>query len=529
MHCKSLRITSICSFLTLFVSMTHALGQSDSLLLNWVIEQALENNPAIQVSKSSIDIAAGNWQASFGEFNTSYHAYLNQSRSITPNTLDFREGIFGVTQQENAETRLLTYGLGASKKLYSGTILSSGLELSNFGKDNLYEKLLLAGRGELVTNRSGVYFTVTQPLLFGRGKKFNTADLRANKANIQAEKKQYVFEVSSILLDVVTAYVNYIAAQKNLEIQQQTEGAYQKVVHDLKRLVELDQLPRAELLFIQANASAQSRNRTFAENNLAFTRNLLGQVMGISQEAIQNLSKPPEQFPIQEVVLPDSGYLNQWVKKSLEARHDYKSFDELILANQITLDKSRQGLKPRLDLDLSIGYNGIYEGNGLGQFFQPFTKNVPGLNYSVGLSFDIAPKFDAEKGDIATNLAVLDQSKYQQQVLQNQIHLNVKRFYDQLRYFSNVVELSKQAVNFNEIALKNEFTKLKLGSSTVINVVQIQNNYVVSLNALNRALQDLNLAFFQFKFHTGTLLSVDESLNYSVDFIDLLQLPQINR
>lgn len=106
--------------------------------------------------------------------------------------------------------------------------------------------------------------------------------------------------------------------------------------------------------------------------------------------------------------------------------------------------------------------------------------------------------------------------------------MNVKRFYDQLRYFSSIVEFSKQAVQFNEVALRNEFIKLKLGSSTVINVVQIQNNYVVSLNALNRALQDLNLAFFQFKFATGTLLDVDEQLTFSIDFTKLTQLPRVN-
>jgi outer membrane protein TolC len=496
----------------------------DSLLLQQAVEVALERSPSVQASRQRLVAYEGYAQSARGIFNTSYSLFAEKSMSRTPSTIIFREGILGAPKVAYDEFRSFRYGLDASKLLSSGLVVSAGAGLTNYGKDDLYRRLLLAGRGELITNRATAYLNLSQPLLRGRGKSFQMAGVQMADFRLGAQAQQFYYDVSVEVLEVLLGYVDYVTALKNLEIQRQTEERFVSTVRDLDRLVELDALPRAETLFIRANTASQTNNRVYAENNLAYLRNALGARMGLGNGEISQLPMPTAAFPIEDISLPDTAYLSRWLDESLKARPDYQSLLQVIEANAVEVAFNRQRMQPRLDLHAGISYNGIHEGSGLSQYGASFATNVPGMNYSVGISMALAPAFDQEKGDLLASTAQLDAARHQAQALENGIHLNVKRYYDQLRYFQQVVVSARQAVGFNETALNNEYTKLKLGSSTVLNVVQIQNNYVLSLNALNRALQDLNTAFFLFKFHTGTLLERDGQSVW-VDYDRLLSLP----
>ncbi|HZI01879.1 MAG TPA: TolC family protein, partial [Flavisolibacter sp.] len=193
---------------------------------------------------------------------------------------------------------------------------------------------------------------------------------------------------------------------------------------------------------------------------------------------------------------------------------------------KIQVDVSQRRVQPRIDLNVNLGYNGIYEAATFDQYYRPFIQNIPGVNYSVGLNFGVAPRYDAAKGELATSVALEKQTENQAEALRNNILLNVKQYYDRVRYYSSVVASARQAIRYNETALNNEYTKLKLGSSTVVNVVQVQNNLVFSQTSLNQALEQLNEALLLFRFHTGTLVSSADGEQVSVDYGVIFGLPE---
>ena len=109
-------------------------------------------------------------------------------------------------------------------------------------------------------------------------------------------------------------------------------------------------------------------------------------------------------------------------------------------------------------------------------------------------------------------------------LLRNEIYFNIKKYYNRIINYNEIVSLYKDAVEFNEKALENESTKLKLGTSTVINVVQLQNNYTIAMGKLHEALLNLNTSIIYFRFHTGTLCELSEEFYITVNINNLFSL-----
>lgn len=150
------------------------------------------------------------------------------------------------------------------------------------------------------------------------------------------------------------------------------------------------------------------------------------------------------------------------------------------------------------------------------------------MNLSVGLVFNITPKFNLEKGQFIESLNVKKQQEGLKNELIRNVKLDVKNYFNQIIYYKNSVHFSKQAVDYNETAISNEYTKLKLGTSTVINVVQLQNNYATALKNYYNGLRNLYMAIAYFRFNTGTLIKIIDEKTFTVDTKLVFTLPIIN-
>ncbi len=499
----------------------------DYSALERVVTLAIEKNPRIRIADLDIQSQKGFAQQALGTFNPFLSFGLSQSSDLFPNTKAIREGLYvGTTPDPDFENFLLNYNLSVSKRFTNGLLLSPSLSLSNFGKDFNYQALDDAGLGKFITNRGSLYISATQPLLKGRGARYYRATLDVQRLNLNATQLSYINTSSLQILGVISAYLNYLSAWNALEIQKSVLENYKTFAIQLNELAEKDVIPKAELLFINANMTSQAALVAQAEGRYIAARNTMVELTGSGIDELDIASPVDTSFFVDNLVEPDSlTYVSFWMKKSLENRGDYLSAVKRIESNQVSLNFARNDNLPQLDLNVSVGYNGIYESNTFEQYFAPFYSNIPGMSYLAGVNFTLPLGRDATKGALKAAMA----NKETAEMFKTQIELNIKQnvstTFNQILAFNKAVEESKQAVGYNKQSIDNEYTKLKLGTSTVVNLIQVQSAYAFSQSALNNYLYSLNLALVQHRHQTGTLITADENGKLSIDLTTVFDLP----
>ena len=192
----------------------------------------------------------------------------------------------------------------------------------------------------------------------------------------------------------------------------------------------------------------------------------------------------------------------------------------------IGLEFSKKGMLPRLNLNFGAGYNGLYQAQNFDQYYRPLVSNLPGMSYSVGVSFDIAPRYDLQKGQRIQAMALKDIADSRLQYLQLQIKKDVRRDCDLLKFLLGATGSVQEAVEFSSKALENEKKKLGMGVSTAFNVALMQNSYLNALERRNSLLAQLNQAILQFKYDTGTLLDATGNSTFTVNSNQLFVMPQ---
>ena len=491
-------------FLQLAVGCTCIYGQS-GLSIQKVIEKTVEHNPQIKVNLQNIEYSKGSFRVARSDFNTDLLFNVLNSKGLYPNALDDPTKV--------TESRYWSYTVGASRKFTFGTVVTPSFSVLN--------------SNNALTNQGRAFISLEQPVLRGLGTGYNTANMRIAELNISSQEHRYLFSASQILSDALSAYVDYISAKLNLDVQQMTESSMSETVRQLKRLVELDAIPGSELIVSEANLSNQKTSTALAMNQLAYSKNQLATTMGMSLEEVDAMGDPMEYFPMTEsAILVDDIYTEKWIEESMKQRHDYLASANDLKASEISLSFSQKGMLPKLNLTLGAGYNGLYQTGNFDQYYRPYFSNLPGMSYNVGVAFDIAPRYDLQKGKKVQAMAQNEAATSYLQYVRLQITRDVRKDCNQLQYFLGATRSVSEAVDFSARALSNEKTKLELGSSTAFNVALMQNSY---LNALVRQIslfQQLNKAIIMFKYHTGTLVIATGGGNFTVNSQQLFVVPQ---
>jgi len=505
-------------------------GQNQQIFsqLETIIRLTLEKNPTIAAASARVKTSQGDFQSTQGEFNTNYSFNINQSLTKLPNTYDQREGLFGYNSTQSTTYDDFSYGIGLSKKLKYGTLIIPSFNINNYGKDVLYQNLSSINRTPLITNRSRVFLNLIQPLLLGFGKTYTTANIKIASIRLSEQENYYIYTVSEQLYYSLSTYLSYISSLNYLKIQTQFEEQYAHLLKDMTRLVELDAIPSGDILYLKAILANQQSYKLSAENNVKSVKFQLQATIGSTNQET-NTILPLNDFPIDSLLaIYDSTYLETIVAQSLSQRQDILALDNRIESNKLAVKIARKTIQPRLDLNIGVGYNGIFESTSRTDpqsYFNPYFQNIPGMNYSIGVTMDIAPKFDYQRGQLVAATGILEQNENSKTALSNSISMNIKRYYNEMMYYKDIVKLTKDAVLLNQNAVNNELKKLKMGLSTIIYVMQTQTNFVSSLTSLNQALNSLNQAILAFRFHTGTLVS-NLNDNLSINANNLFELPK---
>ena len=514
----------LCSLFVLCCS--NSLEAQNLANMEVVLKTTFEKSPDVRISALNMDYQEGRILQASGEFNPVLNFGINKSYNLRPTGLDERNGWLGLTPNESFSTDILDYELSVTKRFQTGTFIRSSLGLVNYGRDALFDDLSNAGFGNYITNRGQVFLDVTQPLLQGRGKKYYGATIEIEQLRLSQSQLNYAFQVSTQAYVVILNYLNVVADRRELEIQKSIEKNYSEFEDQLSMLAEKDVIPKAELTFIKANLSRQHATVANANTTYVTSKNRLLEVMGVSTTEFDSYEFESMNFGIDSLLNEiEDGYLPYWLEKAATVRGDYLSAQKSIAIKNREIEFADQQNQARLDLTIGVGYNGIYESNSFEQYVAPFYSNIPGVSYRAGLVFQWPMGMKTTKGVYASALA---EKRISEEVVKN-LELNIQQqlasYYNDIIYYNEAVKQAQKSVEYNLKARTNEYLKLQLGTSTVVNLVQVQNNYALAQTTLNRLKLALNSAIIKFRFESGNLIQITDQNEIVVDVDELFSLP----
>ena len=416
------------------------------------------------------------------------------------------------------ETNTNGFYLGLQKRLWFGMIAEVQLDYDRFANNYPRNEFNQDVNPFLSNHTASSTFSLTQPLLRGRGSRVTTALQKASVLELESSENNYKFISSLELLEMATAYWQYLTAYKNLIIFKENEERVRKVLNITEQLVKGDKRPAGDLVQIKADLANQERLTFLSTQNLFTAKLNLGRIIGLSEPESEALGEPTDEFPDIEVY----GFVGDlkteaMIEIATKNRKDLESSENITKSRELQLEVAQNNLKPQLNLTGFASYGGMTMGNGLDQAFDTF-NNREGRNYQVGLRLNFAFPLN---NNLAKGNAIINQSLLQDQEivlsnLQRNINLNVSIAVNNLKNNVEVLKKAQENLRNSEEVFKNEQIKFQNGLTTLLNLILFQERLTFAQQNYLQAQQQFAISIANLRFETGTLISTDDTTSSAV-------------
>jgi outer membrane protein len=462
------------------------------LTLSHVVELTLARSPDLTLAELDARSQAAALLLAAAPFDPRAFASANRDRTRTPLFAS------GAGDPSNTLVNTLGYQAGVDWQLRSGLVVSPSLAFSRA------EGSSAPG---VVRNTGVAAVDVAWPLLRGRGGGSLTAVLRAGMLARDASQVELGQVRAAGVLDAINAYWGYVAATDALGVYREAEERAGVLVERTRSLIEADERPAVDSISVLANVAAKTSQRLSAENAVSDARHALAHAMGVPTVEMLALPGATEPFPR----IPDAAEVqawppaDAWVQFALRNRPDLAAARLRRDAAGHTLRGARAELRPRLDLVARLGYTGIGLGSQADRLLTPFGSDHQGAQLQVGVSYDLPLGNHAARGQLERASAADARSAVVAGELERSADLAIATAGQTLRRTAESARLSEQAVRLFGAAVEGEMMKFQMGTATLFEVIQAEDNRTSARLSWIEAQRRYALALAQLRFQAGTL------------------------
>ncbi len=475
--------------------------------LDDVVQMALKQNPDIIIASMEPGKSDADIYTASGLFDPMVQLSLKRSRALVGTNSQIR-ALTGVdTIGTTSDERMVGVG---GKMVYGtqyGVQGTWGDEESSYGRvGRQYESML--------------GLTLTQPILRGFGKKYNTVRIAQAKNMRTMTGAQVKLTMLKTVGDVIKSYWNLVYTVESVKVAQES-------LHNAERLLQINETRRkigtaADIEVLQAKAGVAVRQSEWIAANTQSTDagDLLKQQLFMrdgelfSKSIIVPTDRPnPSNAGLFDFTNFDAS-LDASVKRSLANRPEITMSDMELANAQLEVYKSRNEMLPQFDVVGAYGQGG--RDDTLGKALQGIWSKQ-NFSYSIGVQGAVAINNRAARG--ANTRARITERQSEERRKQTEIALQTAVHVAARNVKANqiLVESTRQAVRLQEANVTAEEKRLRLGVSTSFQVLRIQQDLTTArlqelqtLISYEKALVDLQIA-------EGSLL---DNLGIKLDITD---------
>ena len=509
-YCFIMKILTICFGLALAPALVQAQPEPGLGLLE-VVRTTLAQDPALQRQAAVVAGDEAAWHVERAGFDPRLTTSFNRSSERSP-VPSFDRTLLGASE---TITDAFTYAVGLERRFRSGLAIRPSVEVTrtnlSFTEIGMTDFPFLPA-GNLA--RFNVLFS--QPLLKGRGRRATAGRETAAALQRDASTSTRRHLSSEQVLAAVLAYWAYRAAWETHTITQQSEQRARVLLQETETLVAADQRPAADIEQVRADVADKTALRIRSEQTLFEARQNLGRAMGLHHIDRAAQPHPLHDFPTGDGA--DSLDVPALVALALAHRHDTRAARQRSQSARALRDAASRNLQHALDLNVHLGYTGFIEGRDLEQYFTPLTENVSGLNFLVGLRYEIPFGNRDARGQYAQFQADYDARRIEEDDHLRNIEINVVIAAQDVQASQAERAQADAAVQYHRQALDNERKKFQQGFSTLFNVILFQDRLTQALTRSVRARQRVAAALARLRHETGTLLP-DEPTSFEAETV----------
>lgn len=469
------------------------------------LETTLSHSSQVQLGERQVQMGLGVLLAARAPFDAQLTTSLATQRenSMAPGA----GGDFA-----SVPTNTVSYAAGIPKRLRSGVVLTPRIALT---------RVEVADAPGALTSRASVDLDVLVPLLRDRGGSVTAAPERAAERGYEASMLEARHAMAASVLGSAVAYWNELAAEQQLDVYRSSEERARQLVDDTRKLVAADERPAAELKQLLANLALKRAVRITGEQSEIEARQQLALAMGVYEGGATALPRAVTRFPD---IPPDTDQRasakTDAIAGALGKRADLAALSARRSAAEVQLAAAHSSLMPRLDLVIGFGYAGLAADGGVDGAISSFYRHVPGLNFSVQLSYELPITKLAARGSALQSISAYEQARIRHAELVRQISSDVLVAREALRHSRLALQASREAVALSGEAVDNEKRKFQLGMSTLFDVILAEDALTNARLGEIAGQHDYAVAVARLRYESGSLLTIDgEHVTVSVEAI----------
>lgn len=484
-----------------------------AITLAEAVHRALSANTGVVVQRLQVMAGEGGVQQAAGAYDSEAQVSASNEKGPHPlRSVDVATFTAAGRPGERADYRNNTeYRVAATRQLRSGVELEGAVSV-NSAASTLNDVSSIPRQ-----TASSVRFGLRVPLLRNSGGLQQSAALAAQELERDASVEDLLQTSTATVLAVAQAYWELVARHRRVELLRASERRAEELVAEIGKLVAADQIPGAELDLALASAGEKRASRQAEEQALQAAWNALGRQLHADTGAeVDSASLSVEQLPTVAPQVGDfAGQLLLRRKDAAERRSDVRAARFRERAAQQQLVAAQDGLKPQVDLVASVTSNGLVEGTSSPTF--EFNRYA---SANVGVQLRMPFEQNAARGLVVSRLAAYRQTVARLHEAESNVAPAIVTAASALRRIVSRHQDTAATVELYDQAVRNEYTKRRLGLATLIDVITVQDRLDNARLLLLQLRQEYAAAIAQLLFESGDLVRRSADA-YQVDLVTL--------
>lgn len=473
-----------------------ALAGAETLSLRQAVVLGLEHNYALRASELDRERATAGVIGAEGRFDIIAELSAGAGGSETPIASSGSPDKRLSSSMVNAEAAL-------SKRFASGLDARLGLETLRSDADTLADRLDPAYRTSLVLD-------LTQPLLKDRGTEVNTTDLRIAQTRRGQAALGYLAQAQQLATDIERAYLSLAQAQEDSRSASLARDLAQELLAGNQRKMEAGLIPVSEVSEAATAVAGREEEILLIAQRETQARN---QLLALIDQGEAEL---PSQW---QVTLPEPEadpppLLEEVLATGLALRPDLLQARLEINARKIALVYAENQRLPRLDLEASLGINGLSgdaEGNGdpySGEWQDTFGRAVDrdGSTWYAGLRFSVPLQNRVAQATWRDAVAREKQALFGLYNSETAAEAAIRAAHETLELGRTRLEVARRYVDLARTTLDQENRRLLEGLSDTFRVLTFQNALITARQRQVAAKADYQRALTALHQAAGTSL-----------------------
>ncbi len=362
---------------------------------------------------------------------------------------------------------------------------STGTQIDAF-VDNAAQVVYAGGSQYNPFHAPSTSFTLTQPLLRGRGRALNLRFVRIAQLDQHASRLVFEQQLLETIYGISRLYYDLVSLGENVGVKEQALAAAQRLYEDNRNQAEQGTLAPIELTRTQALLSSSRLDLIQAQGEYRQQETIL------RQQLLRKLGDPAANFativPQDRIVVPDHpAALNvpTLIDDALANRPDLAQAGLQIKADEISVKAARNQVKPSVNLFGNVQTRGSSiapftnlgsEGNGFVTLPAGITQGGLRLStiYQGGVQLSLPLRNRIAQADAARDEIQLRQAQGRSMQLENQIRQQIETASVALENAYQAYAAAVESRGYQEQLLQAEKDKFTVGASTNFLIVQDQ-------------------------------------------------------